>query len=194
MGDRGPISVDERRGFDSNWSDLRALRRHSKWHQWTESYTWDLSDWTLPDGLVLDSLSGVLSGVPQQSGMSQLTLSLTDGLDSLDFREISLMILGAPNAIDDLIVIRNRNSIILTWDPVPNATGYTVYRSDMSTAPFDSIATVVSTDYINLGIIASQSNCFYQVTTRRDWHKNYAFPGATLPKNIPTNIQRITQT
>ena len=134
----------------------------------TEPYLWELSAGTLPEGLVLDSLSGVISGVPLQSGSSQFTISLTDDLGSLDFREISLMILGAPNAIDDLIIMRNRNNIFLTWNPVPTATGYTIYRSNASTTLFDSIATVTITNYIDPDIIASRSNCLYQVTARRD--------------------------
>lgn len=44
----------------------------------TEPYTWSISEGSLPSGLELDSLSGVIHGQPTQTGTAVLVIQATD--------------------------------------------------------------------------------------------------------------------
>lgn len=57
-----------------------------------QPYTWSISAGSLPAGLTLDGLTGVISGIPTATGQSSLTVKVTDSNAASAFRDFSLSI------------------------------------------------------------------------------------------------------
>ncbi len=69
----------------------------------TEPYTWSISDGSLPDGLTLDSATGVISGTPTTEGDYSFTVQVQDSSDPVlsDTEEFSIDIeTEAPAALE----------------------------------------------------------------------------------------------
>jgi len=66
----------------------------------TPSYTWSISDGSLPDGLNLNSADGVISGAPETEGTSTFTVKVVDSGDptNMDTKSLSITITVAPSA------------------------------------------------------------------------------------------------
>ncbi|MFQ6121580.1 MAG: DUF4382 domain-containing protein [Dehalococcoidales bacterium] len=64
----------------------------------TEPYTWSISDGSLPDGLTLDSDTGVISGTPTTEGDYEFTVRVEDSSDPVlsDTEEFSIHIEISP--------------------------------------------------------------------------------------------------
>jgi len=134
----------------------------------TAPYRWRITTGALPEGLVLDSLTGVISGIPDTSGSFLFAVTLADNAGGNTTREFALQILGLPEMVHDVVIQRLGNDIILGWGRSENATGYTIYRTDILDLPWDSLTTVSDTIYIDTGILETLNRGFYQVTARRD--------------------------
>ncbi len=53
-------------------------------------YTWSITGGGLPDGLVLDSITGEISGTPTADGTFIFTVEVTDALSDTDARDLSI--------------------------------------------------------------------------------------------------------
>ena len=64
----------------------------------TQPYTWSISDGSLPDGLTLDSATGVISGNPTTEGDYEFTVQVEDSSDPVlrDTEEFSIDIEISP--------------------------------------------------------------------------------------------------
>ncbi|MCF6325344.1 MAG: putative Ig domain-containing protein [Gammaproteobacteria bacterium] len=65
------------------------------------SYTWSLSSGTLPQGLTLDSSTGVISGTPTVAGIYEFTLMVQDGGSASDTQQLTLIVSAATALVDD---------------------------------------------------------------------------------------------
>jgi large repetitive protein len=72
-------------------------------------YTWFLEEGDLPEGLMLDSASGVLSGTPTQTGDYSFQIAVSDAAEDSDSRGFRLRV-GRPQLV------------ITTVSPLPNGT------------------------------------------------------------------------
>lgn len=75
-------------------------------------YKWFISSGSLPSGLTVDSLSGVISGTPSDSGTFAFTVQLEDSLGSFDQQAFSLQIYGSPY-LDEEFVHSSLNGYIV---------------------------------------------------------------------------------
>lgn len=92
----------------------------------------------LPAGLKLDSLTGLISGVPAAVGTSLVKLSATNatgtGTAILAIKVFSNVVPGAPTRLG--AKISNGVNITVSWRASANATSYKVYRSRSYDGPF----------------------------------------------------------
>ncbi|HEX3841824.1 MAG TPA: putative Ig domain-containing protein [Acidimicrobiales bacterium] len=63
----------------------------------TGPYTWSVTNGSLPAGLTLDAVTGVLSGTPTGSGPSAFTVTLTDAANQTASQAYTVGILAAPS-------------------------------------------------------------------------------------------------
>ncbi|MDR2094077.1 MAG: hypothetical protein LBP76_00980 [Treponema sp.] len=54
-------------------------------------------------------------------------------------------------------------SIEISWDTVPGANGYYVYRAESETGPYDSITSITSTSYTDTSL-SPGTTCYYKVS------------------------------
>lgn len=62
----------------------------------TAPYTWDKTEGTLPVGLLLDRSSGVISGIPYESGLTSFTITVTDSKGGISNRTLNIIIVEPP--------------------------------------------------------------------------------------------------
>ncbi len=133
-----------------------------------EPYTWEITSGTLPAGLTLDSLSGVISGIPSSDTLAAFTIKVSDDASASITQEFVMQIFGVPEAVDDLVIERTGSDVVLRWSPVEIANAYTIYRGVAYGLPLDSLTTVTDTFAVDSGILESFQQAFYQVTARRE--------------------------
>lgn len=63
----------------------------------TAPYTYTITDGALPDGLTLDSETGEISGIPEQAGTFDITVTVTDATGQTDTETYSLTINDQPS-------------------------------------------------------------------------------------------------
>ncbi len=133
-----------------------------------EPYTWEIIAGILPAGLMLDSLSGAISGIPSSDTLTALTIKVSDDASGSITQYLVIQIFGVPEAVDDLVIESTGSDIILRWNPVAIANTYTIYRGNSIGLPLDSLTTVTDTIFIDPVILESWNGGFYHVTSRRE--------------------------
>jgi hypothetical protein len=88
----------------------------------TGTFTWTVSDGTLPDGLVLDPTTGEVSGTPTGAGTSSFTLVATDGDSQQATQSESVTIDAAPSITSDALP---GGEVGAPYAAVPSVTGGT---------------------------------------------------------------------
>lgn len=64
----------------------------------SQPYSWLVSAGTLPDGLALNTGTGVISGIPINAGSSSFTIKVTDSANINTFKQFTMGVVGSPVA------------------------------------------------------------------------------------------------
>lgn len=100
----------------------------------------------LPAGLVLDSLTGIISGVAVAVGNSTVLLHAINAIDTgaavLVIKTTAATAPAAP--VNVTAAVSNTTRITLNWPAVANASSYTVKRGTAAAGPFNVIQTGIT--------------------------------------------------
>ena len=118
-------------------------------------YTWSVISGTLPNGLTLNTNSGVISGTPASTGTFNFKAQVSDSA-------------SPPNtAIAQLSITVTSHSVLLTWDASTSqdVIGYNAYRGTTSGGPYTKVnsSLISSTSYLDQSV--QSGNKYYYVTT-----------------------------
>ncbi len=149
----------------------------------------------LPDGLTIDSATGVISGTPVTVGKNVVLLEATNangtGKAAL---VIDVMSDQAPVAINNLAVSSANSAIKLTWTATANATSYSVKRSLTSGGPYTAIQTNITGNSFIDPAPAYEVNNYYVVTAligeNESAVSNEVF--GSVPPAVPSNLVAVS--
>ena len=126
-------------------------------------YTWTLTSGTLPAGLTLNSLTGVIGGIPTASvTASPLTFKVTDSTTPAAQTDTASFVLTIVTVIG--------HSVLLNWDASLSSvtTGYNVYRSNTSGSGYAKINSIPIPGLSYTDSTAVSGQTYYYVTTAVD--------------------------
>jgi autotransporter-associated beta strand protein len=149
----------------------------------------------LPDGLTIDSATGVISGTPVAVGKSVVLLEAANangtGKAALVIDVISNQ---APIAINNLAISSANSAINLTWSATANATSYSVKRSLTSGGPYTAIQTNITGNSFIDSAPAYEVNNYYVVTAligeNESAVSNEVF--GSVPPAVPSNLVAVS--
>jgi hypothetical protein len=118
----------------------------------TPPYGWSIISGSPPSGLALDSVTGILSGVPANIQTSIFTVAVADSAGATNTKPFSLTIAGGSFYVE------------LDWDAAPTAASYNVFRSVTSGGPYQLLASGITTLTYNDFTVANGATYFYVVT------------------------------
>lgn len=128
----------------------------------TVPYTWSISSGALPLGLTLNPSTGAISGNPSTSGTSTFNVTVTDSTTPTQQTTTA--------GFSITITVGVSHSVVLTWGASPSsvATGYNVYRSNVSGTGYAKInSTPVSAlTYTDATVVSAET--YYYVMTAVD--------------------------
>jgi hypothetical protein len=122
-------------------------------------YTWSISSGALPLGLTLNSPTGAISGNPSTSGTATFSVTVTDSTTPTQQTTTA--------GFSITITIGVSHSVVLTWGASPSsaATGYNVYRSNVSGTGYAKInSTPVSALTYTDATVVSVETYYYVMT------------------------------
>jgi gliding motility-associated-like protein len=114
----------------------------------------------LPDGLNINTDTGIISGTPTQTGVFPVTLTASNGSTT---STVTLVLTVQSNIVSGLLVAAGDAKNIIEWGPVSNFT-YKVKRSTTSGGPYTTIGNVSTTKYTDVNV-TNGSTYFYVVTS-----------------------------
>lgn len=112
----------------------------------------------LPTGLQIDSLSGKISGTPNQSGTFNVSLTASNG-STTGTSTLALTVLSS--AVNSLIVAAGDAKNILEWKSLPGYS-YNVKRSTTSGGPYTTLGSVSNLTFTDSNV-SNGSTYFYVV-------------------------------
>lgn len=125
-------------------------------------YTWSISSGALPLGLTLNSSTGAITGNPSISGTSAFNVTVTDSTTPTQQTTTA--------GFSITITVGVSHSVVLTWGASPSsaATGYNVYRSNVSGTGYAKInsASVSGLTYTDATVVSAET--YYYVMTAVD--------------------------
>ena len=116
----------------------------------------------LPAGLSVNAATGVISGIPTEAGLFNVTLTVSNETGA-DTATLSLRILNT--TVEDVLVASGDAKNIIEWDAIQNFS-YNVKRSATSGGPYTTIANVGATKFIDTNI--SNGTSYYYVVAAVD--------------------------
>jgi autotransporter-associated beta strand protein len=151
----------------------------------------------LPAGLLLDSLSGIISGTPAAIGTATVLVHAINAIDTgaavLVIKTTAATAPAAP--VNVTASVSNVTRITLNWPAVPNAGSYIVKRGTAAAGPFEIIQTGITGNTYTDAQPVPELNNYYVVTalagTLESGASNVVFasvPPATPQK--PTVVNR----
>lgn len=149
----------------------------------------------LPDGLTIDTATGIISGTPTTVGKNVVLLEATNangtGKSALVIDVISNQ---APIAINNLVASSANSIIKLTWTATANATSYSVKRSLTSGGPYTDIQTNITGNSFIDPAPAYEVNNYYVVTAligeNESAVSNEVF--GSVPPAVPSNLVAVS--
>lgn len=143
----------------------------------------------VPNGLSLNSATGVISGTPTALGTTVITLYATNaagtGTAILILRVSNNVAPAAPVGVT--ATAANTGNILLSWTASANATSYRVKRSLNNGGPYTIIATgITTTSYTDIHPVPEVPN-YYVVTALADTLESVVSnqASASVPPGIP---------
>jgi Putative Ig domain len=128
----------------------------------TTPYAWSIASGSLPAGLTLAASTGVISGTPTAAGTSTFTVKVTDSTTPTAQTATASLSLS--------VTASSGYSVLLDWTASPStgATGYNVYRSNVSGGPYQLLTPtpVSGLSYVDTSV--ADSITYYYVTTAVD--------------------------
>jgi autotransporter-associated beta strand protein len=115
----------------------------------------------LPAGLSIDTLGGVISGTPTQSGIFPVTIGASNGSTT---GTATLVLTIQSNVVSGLIVAAGDAKDILEWTPISNLL-YNVKRSTTSGGAYTAIANNLSAASYTDATAANGTTYYYVVTS-----------------------------
>jgi autotransporter-associated beta strand protein len=113
----------------------------------------------LPAGLQIDSLSGIISGTPTESGIFNISLTAGNG-STTGTSTLVLTVLNS--AVNSLIVAAGDAKNILEWKSIPGFS-YNVKRSTTSGGPYTALGSVNNLTFTDSNV-SNGTTYFYVVT------------------------------
>jgi len=114
----------------------------------------------LPDGLSVNTGTGVISGTPAQTGVFPVTLTASNGSTT---STVTLVLTIQSNIVSGLLVAAGDAKNIIEWGPISNFT-YNVKRSTTSGGPYTTIGNVTASQYTDVNV-TNGTTYFYVVTS-----------------------------
>ena len=108
----------------------------------------------LPDGLGIDSLSGLISGIPTAAGAFPATINASNAGGTGSALLAITVFPAPPQAPTGLTAIAGNAQVALGWNPSPGATAYNLWRSLLSGTNYYLLASnIVATAYTDPAVI-----------------------------------------
>jgi autotransporter-associated beta strand protein len=114
----------------------------------------------LPAGLNVNTSTGVISGIPTQTGVFPVTLTASNGSTT---GTVTLVITVQSSVVSGVLVAAGDAKNIIEWGRISNFT-YNVKRSTTSGGPYTTIGNVNTTKYTDVNV-TNGSTYFYVVTS-----------------------------
>ncbi|GAA3962400.1 cellulose binding domain-containing protein [Mucilaginibacter dorajii] len=114
----------------------------------------------LPAGLNINTSTGMISGIPTQTGVFPVTLTASNGSTT---GTVTLVLAVQSNVVSGLLVAAGDAKNIIEWVPISNFT-YNLKRSTTSGGPYTTIGNVSTSKYTDINVI-NGSTYFYVVTS-----------------------------
>lgn len=144
-------------------------------------YSWSIIAGALPAGLTLD-IDGLISGTPTTAGVPYFTVEVTDAEGTTDTEELYLEIVTAATppppppggttppppavtydlTVTPLVCNTSLPTNLVSWDPYPDATSYTIFSCQGENCVFSAGSTLATvqapaTTYSHLGVFTNTS-------------------------------------
>jgi len=101
----------------------------------------------LPTGLSVDPATGLITGVPTQSGLFPVTITASNG-STADTAKLALTVQS--NIVSNIQVTPGDGQVILAWDPIVKSNfTYHVKRSLTAGGPYTTIANATTSSYLD---------------------------------------------
>lgn len=110
-----------------------------------------------------------------------------NGEGSQSYHASATTMFNAPAGVNAAVV--SESSITVSWDAVPNAAGYRIYRSDSPSGTYTQVGTSTTTSYTNTGL-SSDTTYYYKVSvyTGNVTGLQSDYVSATTKLNAPTGV------
>ena len=167
-----------------------------------DTVSYAVTSGTLPPGLELDEMTGVISGMPTTANASGVTVTVTASAGTgmtmqtatvdIDFPAVDQGTLATPTGLELKPNSRTRTGFTVTWTAVTNAAGYeaSAMRSDgTGTAVTDTVDTSETTpEAVFTGL---EMDTTYTVTVTATGDANYADSEASDDLSVTTLANQV---
>ncbi|WP_276485505.1 cellulose binding domain-containing protein [Paraflavitalea pollutisoli] len=126
----------------------------------------------LPVGLTIDTITGIISGVPADAGDYVITLTASNDTASATG---SLRLTIQSTSISDLLVASGDAKTIVEWSPIYGMR-YEVRRASAATGPFSLVTTTNASRYIDSPVV--NGNTYFYTVRAIDSSAQYAVSAA----------------